>query len=165
MDITAGSVNNVVVGIGVIVALLSILHAGRIARRRESASMLFTTRSDTKLQDGAKLLDSLFGQKNQPSIDSLANDKNSEEYRAVMYVLNHFESLSVGIQSGIYDEEMLKQCWCGLTICIYDQTHGLITKVRQGGRSTCYQEFEWLAKRWKEKPLKANRWRRIKRWL
>jgi len=83
---------------------------------------------------------------------------HSEECVAIRYVLNHFEHVSIGIQHDIYDEEMLRQGWHSLVVKVYEQTQPLIAAIREMKQSnTPLQEFEWLAKRWLAKPLKARK--------
>lgn len=146
---------NALVGVGVIVAIVSVYAQRVTARKRESANLLFHSRADTKLQDGHKVVRDRF-QSNDKNLQSLATDYETDDARSVRYLLNHFETLSVGIQSGIYDEDMLKKCWCTMVITTYDQTHSLITALRSRDAKTVYQEFEWLALRWKKARIQAR---------
>jgi hypothetical protein len=82
---------------------------------------------------------------------------NSEDAKKIRYTLNFYETISVGIQEGIYDEMMFKRVTCGSVIGAYDRTISLILAIRaETKRDTIFSEFEWLAKRWKANPLKVT---------
>lgn len=156
MDPVLNQVYVAIVGLGVIVAIVSI-HTSRVtARKRESATLLFNTRRDTRLQDGHTVVRERFSAQDK-NLQSLASDAESDDAQSVRYLLNHLETVSVGIQAGIYDEEMLKKCWCTIILTTYDQTHAYITALRgRDGASTAYQELEWLANRWRKNRLKSR---------
>lgn len=145
----------VVVGVGV--AIASVLTARSIAKKKQSADMLFNSRGDERLQSAYRSLSEYHnGDKN---IRLLANGdaRNSDECKDIRYLLNHLESLSVGIQAGIYDETMLKKSWCGIVLDTYKHATPYIAATREAEhRSTIYQELEWLATRWKKNPLRVR---------
>jgi len=69
----------------------------------------------------------------------------------VRYVLNHWEYVSVGIQSGIYDEKMLKNASYNTVVSLFKYARPFIEAVRENnGRPTLYQEMQWLAERWEK---------------
>lgn len=155
-QIDAGIIYNALVGLGVIVAIVSVHTSRVIAGKRESAHLLFTTRGDDTLQEAHRVVRERFESEDK-NLQSLVKDYESEDARALRYLLNHFETVSVGIQSGIYNEAMLKRCWCTILVTAYDQTHSYITALRSRDQSpTVYQEFEWLAKRWKKRRIKPR---------
>ena len=73
----------------------------------------------------------------------------------ISYVLNQYEYMSTGIQSEIYDEEMLIESSKTSTISVFDMTKPFIDQLRQdlrqktGKECLAYANFEVLAKRWK----------------
>lgn len=155
-QIDAVLIYNGIVALGVIVAIVSIHTSRVIAGKRESAHLLFMTRGDDKLQKAHKIVRERFESADK-NLQSLVKDYESEDARALRYLLNHFETVSVGIQSGIYNEAMLKRCWCNILITAYDQTHSYVTALRGRDQApTAYQEFEWLAKRWKKRRIKPR---------
>lgn len=150
------SLRNALVAFGVLVAVVSVHTARSIARRKQTADLLFASRGDSGLQEGYELI-SEYNAAPTKNIRSLGSDlAASEEAKKVRYVLNHFESVSVGIQAGIYDEDMLKKCWFTIVIRTYDQAHPMVIAMREKNKPTILQEFEWLAARWKAKPLKSR---------
>lgn len=155
--LTSDTTRNLAVVVGVIVAIVSVLTARSIARKKQSADMLFASRGDESLQAAYRCLSQYHnGEKN---IRVLANDpaRGSDEAKNIRYLLNHFESLAVGIQAGIYDEAMLKRAWCGIVTDSYTRAAPLIAAVREvEKRQTIFQETEWLAKRWLKTPLRTR---------
>lgn len=154
---------NCVVLVGVLVAVISVLSARSIARKKQSADLLFDSRDDKELVEGLRTLAKLHDDSGV-NIRSFALKANvdTEAAKAIRYVLNHYEYVSVGVQSGIYDEAMLKEGSYNTVVRLYQRAKPYIESVREvNGRPTIYQEFQWLAKRWEEKPIgerKKRRW-------
>ena len=157
------TVRNLTVLVGVVVAIISIWTSRVVARRKQSADLLFASRGDPQLQAGAATIleHHLANDKNIRAVESDAN-RDGLEAKAIRYVLNHFELVSVGIQNKIYDEAMIKESWCSIVCETYKQVTPYIEERRSVARKeTIYQEFEWLAKRWKSHPLTVKE---PKRW-
>lgn len=140
---------------GVLVAIVSVATARGVARKKQAADLLFASRSDETLQSGLKHIRE-FHDANDKNIRSLANTESAEAL-CVRYVINHFETVSVGIQAGIYDETMVKKSWYSTVVQTYERTLPLINATRGNTKPTIWQEFEWLATRWRTKPLKARK--------
>lgn len=154
-------VRNAAIILGVGVAIVSIGTARALARKKQAADLIFAVRSDTKMQEAAECLKD-HSCSHDKNIKVLAGPKKtSKEAELIRYLLNHFESLSVGIQNGIYDERMLKESWYTIVIKTYQQVRPYIEEIRARDQTlTYYQEFEQLAERWKKRPLKQKvRWR------
>ena len=82
---------------------------------------------------------------------------NTRENKSIRYVLNHYEAISVGMQSGIYDEEMLRNTSYNTIVNLHKRAAPFIDAIREeSGRVTLYQEFRWMAERWEKKPLKQK---------
>ncbi len=76
----------------------------------------------------------------------------------ILYVLNHFETVCVGIKSGIYDEEMVKSAWCTMMISTYELAAPVVQAMRKkDNKDTIFQEYELLVTRWKDQPLKRRK--------
>lgn len=145
--------------VGVGVAVASVLSAKSTARKKQAADMLLSSRCDQELMKGLRKLAVLhedanvnmraFGKKDQV---------DSEEAQSIRYVLNHWEYVSVGIQAGIYDEQMIKEASCGTVTKLFERALPFIAALREeNARPTIYQEFEWLAKSWDASPLKSKK--------
>jgi len=148
---------NGTLALGVAVAIASVLTARSIARKKQSADLLLASRGDELLQAGHAAIRAYYeaSDKNIRNLAARAHFEG-EEARAVRYLLNHFEIVSIGIQAGIYDEAMIKSCWHATVVRTWDKSRPLIAAARELNRNTMLQEFEWLARRWKRRPLKLR---------
>ena len=148
---------NALVAFGVLVALVSVKTARDIARKKQTADLLFATRGDEKLQKGYRYI-SEYSATTAVNIAALGDrDSEDEHADAVRYVLNHLEAVSVCITHDIYDEDMLRKCWYTVIVQTYDRTQPLISHLRRKqNRDTLLQEFETLAVRWKRNPLRKT---------
>ncbi|SKB37610.1 protein of unknown function [Luteibacter sp. 22Crub2.1] len=152
--VDSGLFRNLLVASGVGVAVASVLTARSIARKKQSADLLFASRNDVILQNGARKLE-YFVDANDRNVACLASPENieSEEAVCIRYFLNHFEAVSIGIQAGIYDEEMLKKTWYSAVVTSWERAKPLVNKLRERFSPTVLQEYEWLHGRWKKSPL------------
>lgn len=150
---------NLVIVLGVVVAVVSVVSARAIARKKQSADLLFDSRNDKELVEGMRLVSQLHEDTSVNMRCFAAKDKGgTTEAKAIRYVLNHYEYISVGIQAGIYDEQMLKEGSYNTVVRLYQRAKPFIEAVREvNNRETIYQEFQWLAKRWEETPLPSKR--------
>jgi|UPI000762D6F8 hypothetical protein len=142
---------------GVVVAITSVVSARTIARRKQTADLMFGTRSDEKLSDGYKCLARLHNAADS-NMRALAREdkRNSDEANEVRYVLNHWERVFVGLRQGIYDEKMLREANYNTVLKTWAQAKPYIEAVREAEqRQTYYQCLEFYAKRWRKKPLEV----------
>lgn len=148
-------VRNLLVLSGIIVAVVSVLSAKQTAKRKQTADLLFGTRSDDKLSAGYRMLQTLHNAPDKNIRIFATKDMNdSDEANRIRYVLNHWERVCVGMNQGIYDEAMLHESSYSTILNIYEQALPFIQAVRQNTRKdTYYQELECLVAKWKKKPL------------
>ena len=142
--------------IGVIVAITSIASARTIARRKQTADLMFGTRADDNLSKGYKCLQRLHTAPDS-NMRSFASDEksNSDDANSIRYVLNHWERVFVGVRQGIYDEKMLREANYNTVIRVWAQAKPYIEAVREAEQKpTYYQCLESAARRWKKNPLK-----------
>lgn len=142
--------------VAVLIAVLSITSARSTARRKQSSDLVFGMRGDERFQKGINCLARHEAQ-NKSTRELAFLDEPSEDYHCVVYVLNYFETLAVGIQEGILSEEILKKNYFSSIVRAHDRALPLINGVRsRHNRPTTYQEFCWLAERWAADPLKPR---------
>lgn len=61
------------------------------------------------------------------------------------------------MNAGIYDEKMLRESSWSTAVNLYAVVKPFIDEARRiYSRPTMWQEFEWLACRWKDKPLQKK---------
>lgn len=151
--------------IGVLVAVVSVLSARNTAKKKQSADLLFNSRNDEELVQGMRKL-AVLHEDDTINMRTFAkkSQNGTEEAKAIRYVLNHYEYVSVGVQSGIYDEKMLRNASYNTIVNLYKHAKPFIEAIREeSGRSTLYQEFQWLAKRWEtigHQPKRRSFWSR-----
>ncbi len=78
-------------------------------------------------------------------------------------VLNHHEFVATGIKEGAFDEEIYKRMKRSLVLRDWQALEPYISeKRRQERRDKLFSEFQWLAYRWKDNPIKpeVSWWRR-----
>lgn len=140
---------------GVVVAISSVLSARTIARRKQTADLMFGTRADENLSDGYKCLQRLHTA-HDSNIRSFASDEKQElpDAGQIRYVLNHWERVFVGVRQGIYDEKMLREANYNTVLRTWAQAKPYVEAVREKEQKpTYYQCLEDGAKRWKKNPL------------
>lgn len=145
-------IQSVLILAGVIVAVVSIASARKTARKKQTADLLLSSRADKDLVNGLRCLARLDGAENENLGSYASRDKDDTDAAvAIRYVLNHWEYVCVGIQSDIYDEEMLKRASYNTVVRLFQCARPFIEKLRQNtGRPTLYQELEWLYNRWEK---------------
>lgn len=144
--------------VGILVAVASVWTMRVVARKKQTADFLFVSRTDKQLLDGNKCLSELHNSPDKNMRHFACREKiDTDECRHIRYVLNHYERIAIGIQEGIYDDRMLKKATYNSALRLYAQAKPFIDSVRENEKTnTYYQEFEWLVKSWKSKPLKAR---------
>lgn len=162
--------------LGLMVAIISVWTSKVIARRKQTADLMFASRSDLQLSAGYEVIRQLHNdpngniraafpaQKAMPDDEVEAKKYTEQKQRSVQinYVLNHWERVSIGIDEGIYDERMLRYSNNTSVINIYTQALPYIEAVRERSRvPTYYVDIERLALRWKTMPLKPKKIKRL----
>lgn len=161
---------------GIGVAISSVIVSKIIARRKQTADLLFASRTDMQLNDGLEIIRQLhndpngniravFPDKKAMPTDTAEAEKYTEQKKRstlINYVLNHWERISIGIDEGIYDERMLRYTSNTTLINLYTQSLSYIEAVRERSRvPTYYVDIERLALRWKSMPLKPKKIKRV----
>lgn len=149
---------NLFVLLGIIVAIVSVRSNKITARKKQTADFLFASRTDDKLVEGNKCLADLHA---SPDVNmkkfASREQLHTDECANIRYVLNHYERVAIGIQSDIYDENMLKKASYSTVIRLHNQAKPFIDGVRESENvAMYYQEFEWLVHRWQASPLKRR---------
>lgn len=143
---------------GVLVAVVSVWTARNTARKKQVADMLFASRGDERLQLGCRAVRALHDAPGKNLRTLLDDPEHKDEIDLVKYVLNHFETVGVGIRNGIYDENMVKDAWCTMMINTFEYARPLVDSMRtKHAKDTIFQEYELLVVRWKANPVKARK--------
>lgn len=143
--------------VGITVAVISVLSVKSTAQKKQTADYLLELRTDNRLEKSIQRLRQLHVCENTNLLTlGRENKADNQDAQDLRYLLNHFERLSVGIQDKIYNEKMIKKSQYSTIVRTYERSSKFIEGVR-GNADTAYQEFEWLIKRWRKRPLKKKR--------
>lgn len=150
------ALNNLILLGGVIATIQTIKHNRTIAKQKETALLLFNSRTDEMLRKGYKVIRDLQSSTDD-NIASYATDdskRNSEQADQIRYVLNHWERTAVCVGHEIYCEKILKDSMFTTVVNMYEQAEPFIKAIRRKvGRDTLYQDLEHMVKRWTAEPL------------
>lgn len=151
-------VTTLVLIIGVMVAVRSINMHRLTERQKETVVLLFNSRTDDRLAEGLALLERIHDDPND-NIRAYGREKKQEQDAVLIrYVINHWERISIGVQEGTYCEKILKKAQCSSLLSLHEQASPMILAIRAAtGKQTYYQDLDWLAERWKAKPLKQKK--------
>lgn len=134
----------------------------KTAAMTNAANIIREMSKDDDLKDGITAINQWDSNGVGDGIEKLASSKCKEDYKdiksKIVYVLNQYEHLAVGINNGIYSEEIVKQNSYGTVVNIISTTMPMIQKVRSiSRRNTIWQEIECLANKWEQTPLKPKK--------
>lgn len=149
----------VILTISAMVAFWAVRRNQIIARKRATIDLVLAQRSDEKLQVHKDCFVKLNDDKNGNNLATYASKphKGGEEAKAILGVLNNYEFIAAGIREGAFCEKTYKRMVYGILVQDYEALKGFIQEVRRSREhKTLFQEFEWLGKKWKKKPLKKN---------
>jgi hypothetical protein len=140
--------------ISAIAAIVLIAATRRDNKRRATIDLVIQQKQDGELQSARRWV--LNMHENQvTNFTKYLTDKESDEFKHILRVLNNYEFIAAGIREDALDEEIFKRVQWSVFMKDWDAMCGCIMELRRNTeRSTLFQEFETLAKRWKEKPLK-----------
>lgn len=87
---------------------------------------------------------------------NLTNDE--AEIRAhFLKVLNRYEFYAIGINKGLFDEELFKRMYCSTMLKFWGVVNPSVSQLREfAKKDTLFKDFESLATRWKANPLKSE---------
>ena len=158
--------------IGVIAAGISVYYYKKTEKLKATLKMSFQLENDSVSRAGVDILRFIQSEDKKGvflakdyanrkiSIDKL--DKKNLDYqrieqaRNLFAYLNLLEAMCTGIAEKIYDENICKKRFYSKIVKGWNLAQLFINESRKYGGHTIYQEFETIAKRWKNKPLKAK---------
>lgn len=83
---------------------------------------------------------------------------NEAEIRGhLLKVLNRYEFYAIGINKGLFDEELFKRMYCSTMLKFWGVVNPSVSQLREfAKKDTLFKDFESLATRWKANPLKTE---------
>lgn len=153
-------ISPIATAIGVIIAAWSIYTNTQNAKKRGTIDMIVAERNNSELQKAVSRVNQLAKQNKECIYAAYISEdeKFAEDRAAILKVLNHREFMSVAILGGALDEKIYKSFQYSMLMRDWDNLSGFVTELRNKKQiQTMFQEFECLAKRWKNKPLKEKK--------
>jgi Domain of unknown function (DUF4760) len=93
---------------------------------------------------------------NTQNFSKFLEDRQSDDCQQIMLVLNNHEFIACGIKGRALDEKMYKRMYGSIVARDWQLCRGLVIELRRtSGKMTLFQDFEWLAERWKKHPLQV----------
>ncbi len=136
-------------------AAIALIYAnGQDQKRRATIDLVLHQKQDRELQAALRhVLD--LREKRVTNFAKYLEDRNSEDFKNIVRVLNNYEFIAAGIQEGAFDQELFKRMQYSVVLKNWDALHGFVTEFRrQNDIQTLFQEFQRLAQRWESSPLK-----------
>lgn len=132
--------------------VLVIFHNGKQSRVRALIDLIVQQKMDVELIDATRRVYAL--RDNSGPLSTHA-EKDSQERKDILRVLNNQEFIAVGVRLKAFDGAVYKQMQCTNVLRLWNVTRGFIHEIRQSdGKETIFQDFEMLACRWEKDPIK-----------
>jgi len=142
--------------VSAVAAIYLIAASRKDNRRRATIDLVIQQKQDSELQTAKRFVLSLHENKVENLTKYLA-DKNSDECKNLLRVLNNYEFVAAGIREDALDEEIFKRVQFSVWIKDWDALSGVVMELRHSeNRDTLFQEFQLMSARWKQKPLKCD---------
>lgn len=146
----------IILGLSVLIASIAIHRNTIIAKRRATVDLVLQQRNDESLTKANELVNPIL---NSNDITKFADESNkdSPEREAILTILNNYEFISVGIRENAFDIKIFKRMNYGIVVRDWSCFKPFVVHLRERhDRPTLFQEFEWLATKFKKKKLKVD---------
>lgn len=141
--------------ISAIIASTSIYFSTSSAKKRAVIDYVMKEQDDEKIISAKKTLKGLHAAKDPLSQYACNNQKNSEEAKAILDILNSYEFVCAAIHTGAFHEGMYKKMQYQRLKTDHKALMPFISELRTAREHpTLFQEFEKLGNNWRKKPLK-----------
>lgn len=152
----ASGIQALFVSLSAISALYIYWSNSRSQRRFALLTVLVKKQDDGVIADIGKRVRKLYSE-NGNSLKTFV-DRDDDDRKAILTLANHYELMAIAVHKGAFDEETYKSMEYTTVIRNWNILKDFIEESRtQHGNQTWFQDFEKLAKRWKDKPLKTVR--------
>jgi hypothetical protein len=131
----------------VVVAIITIIHSARVAKRRATLDLIMFFQSNKELMDTRKAYIEL-RDKGHLAQWAAPEKAGSDEQAIINNVLNRYELVAIGIHERTINERIWKRWLRTGTVQDWIAAKPYIAQLRQNKFSALYCEYERLAKRW-----------------
>lgn len=155
-------VSAVAVSLGLFIAIATIIYNVNTARKVHTSVFLGESRFDVDYKKGLSTMRRIhesnksFRSYMYPSNGQAdLTDEEKTDKREIIYCLGFYERMAVSVKRKTYDETMIKEVFYSSVVNNYQIALPLIQAIREKENiNTYFKEYEWLATRWKDCPLK-----------
>lgn len=169
---------NLILAFSAAIAIWTISSSSRHERRRATVDIVRDQQKDDVLIAARATLRGLEDTNGRIDFDSLLAKKDSDELRAIYNVLNSYEFIASGMRTGAFDEKTYKRMYYHTVVDHWVQFQEFVVKYRKKteeeyrsknrkdvSADTLFQDFQSLATKWLNHPLKRNwNWRGFFLW-
>ena len=146
---SSGSIQNIILLIAVIVAVVGIIHNRILAKQKATLSFLFDHNNSQETANAAQVLRRIESHPN--GCGALSED----DKRAIKLILSKFEILAIGLEKNIYDRDMvIRALYYELIIYHRDTKQFIEEEERRSGtaKDVPFEHFEKLVKSLRDRP-------------
>lgn len=149
-------IQTVILGISAGGGILIIRSRGKQEGRRATVDLIVRQNGDPELNKAKAVIRGMH-ERHETNFAKHLQHPESEEFKDILLVLNTYEFIASGIRTHAFDEDVHKRLRCSSVIRDWEALDGFVADFRIDKRkATLFQDFEWLYKRWKKSPLKAD---------
>ena len=128
-------------------AFIAVFAAAKTAKRRATMDMLLREQQD---EQHNSLRQKFLQLRDDGNLVQWVNDPKSDQCTVIRGMLNKYELIASGVREGIIDEALYRRSILDHLVKDYDQCKPFIHEVRRiTDKRSYYQEFEWLAEKWR----------------
>jgi len=123
-------------------------------KMRATVDMVLELSKDPDYKNARKTIRKLHDDK-VTNFSKYIQDKDSNEYHAILNTLNTYEFMASGIRCRAFDEYVYKRMLYSTIVNDWSTLQGFIAELRiDSDRSSLFQDFCWLGARWDDDKLK-----------
>jgi hypothetical protein len=149
-------VQNLILAVSAIAGIWVIRASKTQEKRRATIDLVMDQKRDQRLIDAREVILTMHEAK-EKNFARYLEDTSSKEHKAILAVLNGYEFVASGIREGAFDEKTYKRLRYSRAVIDWDNLCPFVIAFRnQKDIKGLFQEFEWLVKRWKKKPIKID---------
>jgi len=134
--------------------ILIVLERGRQEGRRATVDLVVDQKRDAKLVAARDWITKV-KENHGTNLAKHLESPDSDEYKHILYALNAYEFVAVGIKTKAFSEKTYKRLRCSTFLDDWECFRGFVMEFRKKHNGpTLFQDSEWLYDRWKADPLK-----------
>ena len=136
-----------IVAVGV--ALRAIRAQRKLEKQKNAIAVMLRAFQEPDLKEANALL-SKIDQSSEESVECYAyrDRRGSGERKSIESLLNFYEAVSVGVLNDIYDEKIIRDCYCSMLLAIWERSFPFIRRLRdEHETATLYENFEAVVDR------------------